>query len=39
MLRLVAQNLGDVHYVTSGAGQALFAGPPRRIAVQLSSAF
>jgi iron complex outermembrane receptor protein len=39
LLRLVAQNLGDVRYVTSGAGQALFAGPPRRIAVQLSSAF
>jgi len=39
MLRLVAQNLGDVHYVTSGAARALFAGPPRRIAVQLSSAF
>jgi iron complex outermembrane receptor protein len=38
-LRLVAQNLADVHYVTSGAGQALFAGPPRRIALELSSAF
>lgn len=38
-LTLVAQNLGNVRYVTSGAGAALFAGPPRRIAVQLSSSF
>jgi outer membrane receptor protein involved in Fe transport len=38
-LGLVAQNLTNRHYVTSGAGAVFFAGPLRRIAVQLTSAF
>jgi iron complex outermembrane receptor protein len=36
---LVAQNLTDRRYVTSGAGANLFAAPLRRLAVQLTSAF
>jgi iron complex outermembrane receptor protein len=38
-VRLIAQNLSNVRYVTSGAGRVLFAGPPRRIGVELTSAF
>jgi outer membrane receptor protein involved in Fe transport len=36
---LVAQNLTNRRYVTSGAGAVFFAGPPRRLAVQLTSVF
>ena len=36
---LTAENLSNRRYVTSGAGQVLFAGRPRRIAVQLTAAF
>jgi outer membrane receptor protein involved in Fe transport len=36
---LVAQNLTNRRYVTSGAGAVFYAGPPRRLAVQLTSAF
>jgi len=38
-MRLVAQNVGNVRYVTSGAGRVLFAGPPRRVALQLTTSF
>jgi iron complex outermembrane recepter protein len=38
-LGLAVQNIGNVRYVTSGAGAALYAGPPRRIAMQIGSAF
>jgi iron complex outermembrane receptor protein len=38
-LGLVAQNVGDVRYVTSGTRTAFFAGPPRRLAVSLGSTF
>jgi iron complex outermembrane recepter protein len=38
-LGLVAQNLTDLHYVTSGNGGLLFAGPARRVAVQVTSRF
>ena len=38
-LGLSAQNLTNRRYVTSGAGRVFFAGPPRRIAVQVSTAF
>jgi iron complex outermembrane receptor protein len=38
-LGFVAQNLTNLRYVTSGNGGVLFAGPPRRIAVQLTSSF
>lgn len=38
-LGLVAQNLTNRRYVTSGAGAVFFAGPPRRIAAQLTSVF
>jgi outer membrane receptor protein involved in Fe transport len=38
-LGLVAQNLTDTRYVTSGSRVALWAGPPRRLAVSLSSSF
>jgi iron complex outermembrane receptor protein len=38
-LGMVAENLTDLRYVRSGAGGVFFAGPPRRIAVQLSSSF
>jgi len=37
-LGVIAQNLFDGHYVTSGAGQVLFAAPPRRLAIQLTAA-
>ena len=36
---LVAQNLTNRRYVTSGAGAVYFAGPPRRLAAQLTSVF
>ena len=36
---LVAQNLTDRRYVTSGAGAVFFAGPPRRLVAQLTSVF
>lgn len=39
VLGLVAENVGDVRYVTSGTRSALFAGPPRRLALALTSAF
>jgi iron complex outermembrane receptor protein len=35
---LVAENLTDRRYVRSGANRVLFAAPPRRIALQFSSA-
>jgi len=38
-LGLVAQNLTDRRYVTSGAGAVFFAAPSRRLAVQLTTAF
>jgi outer membrane receptor protein involved in Fe transport len=38
-LGLNAFNLTDTRYVTSGAGRVLWAGPPRRIALELGSAF
>lgn len=36
---LVVQNLTNVRYVTSGAGAVLYAGAPRRVAVQLTTRF
>jgi outer membrane receptor protein involved in Fe transport len=36
---VVAENVANTRYVTSGAGAVLFAGRPRRIALQLTSAF
>jgi outer membrane receptor protein involved in Fe transport len=39
ILGLSAQNLTNRRYVTSGAGRVLYAGPPRRIAIQLGSSF
>jgi iron complex outermembrane receptor protein len=36
---LVAQNLTNRRYATSGSGAVLFAAPLRRLAVQLTSAF
>jgi outer membrane receptor protein involved in Fe transport len=36
---LSAYNLTDARYVTSGAGRVLWAGPPRRIALEIGSAF
>jgi len=36
---LIAQNLTNRRYVTSGAGAVFFAGPSRRLAVQLTSMF
>ena len=38
-LGLSAQNLTNRRYVTSGAGRVFFAGPPRRLALQMTSAF
>lgn len=38
-LGVVAENLTNLRYVRSGAGGVLFAGPPRRLAVQLTSSF
>ena len=38
-LALGAENLADTRYVTSGAGRALFAGPPRRLAATLTTTF
>jgi hypothetical protein len=35
----IAENVTNTGYVTSGAGTVLFAGRPRRIALQLTSAF
>ena len=39
VLGLVAQNLTDRRYVTSGNGGIFFVGPTRRVAVQLTSMF
>jgi outer membrane receptor protein involved in Fe transport len=39
VLGLIAQNITDRRYVTSGNGAVFFAGQPRRLAVQLTSAF
>jgi iron complex outermembrane receptor protein len=36
---LIAQNLTDRRYVTSGAGATFFAAPLRRVAVQLNASF
>jgi iron complex outermembrane receptor protein len=38
-LGVVAENLTNLRYVRSGAGGIFFAGPPRRLAVQMTSAF
>jgi len=38
-LGVVAENLADLRYVRSGAGGVFFAGPPRRLAVQMTSSF
>jgi iron complex outermembrane receptor protein len=38
-LGLVVENLTNLRYVRSGAGGVFFAGPPRRIAVQMASSF
>jgi iron complex outermembrane receptor protein len=39
VLAVVAQNVTNRRYVTSGAGAVFFAGPPRRVAVQLATVF
>jgi iron complex outermembrane receptor protein len=39
VLGVVAENLTDVRYVRSGNGGIFFAGPPRRLAAQLTSSF
>lgn len=36
-LGIVAENLANIRYVRSGAGGVFFAGPPRRLALQLTS--
>jgi len=36
---VVAQNLTNLRYVTSGSGGVLFAGPARRLGIQITSAF
>ena len=38
-VRVAANNVTNRRYVSSGGGLGLFAGPPRRIAVQLTTAF
>ena len=38
-LGMVVENVTDLRYVRSGAGGVFFAGPPRRVAVQMSSSF
>jgi iron complex outermembrane receptor protein len=38
-LGVAAQNVANTRYVTSGAGSALFAGAPRRVVIQITSAF
>jgi iron complex outermembrane receptor protein len=38
-LGIVAFNVTNRRYVTSGTGATFFAGPPRRVAVQLTTAF
>jgi outer membrane receptor protein involved in Fe transport len=38
-LGVVAENLTDLRYVRSGAGGVFFAGPPRRVAAQMTSSF
>jgi iron complex outermembrane receptor protein len=38
-LGLAAENLTNRRYVRSGAGAVFFAGPPRRVALQLTSVF
>jgi iron complex outermembrane receptor protein len=35
----VVTNLTDVRYVTSGAGAVFFAGPARRVAIEMTTAF
>ena len=39
LLSLAAQNLTDLRYVTSGAGRAFFAGPPRRLSATVTTSF
>jgi iron complex outermembrane receptor protein len=39
VLTVVGQNLTNRRYVTSGAGATFFAGPPRRVAIQLVTLF
>jgi hypothetical protein len=36
---VVAENLSDVRYVRAGSGGILFAGPPLRLAAQMTSSF
>src|SRR5262245_5879554 len=38
-LGLVAENVGNARYITSGNRTVFFAGPPRRLAFSLTSAF
>lgn len=38
-LGVALENLADLRYVRSGAAGVLFAGPPRRLAIQLMSSF
>jgi iron complex outermembrane receptor protein len=38
-LGVVAENLTGLRYVRSGAGGVFFVGPPRRLALQMTSAF
>jgi hypothetical protein len=39
VLGVVAENLTDVRYVRSGNGGIFFAGPPLRLAAQMTSSF
>jgi outer membrane receptor protein involved in Fe transport len=39
VLGFVAENVGDVRYVTTGSRVAFIAGPPRRVAFRLATAF
>jgi outer membrane receptor protein involved in Fe transport len=36
---LVVQNLANARYVTSGSGQILWAGAPRRVAIEIGYLF
>jgi iron complex outermembrane receptor protein len=38
-LGVVCENLTDLRYVRSGSAGVLFAGPPRRLAIQMTTAF
>jgi iron complex outermembrane receptor protein len=38
-LGVVVENLANLRYARSGAGGVLFAGPPRRLAAQVTTAF